>query len=560
MSDVEILRIVLAVVGVVLVLLLYWFGRADKKVFRQHEEDFVPADGKEPFVSNESFNLDMNEKEIKSLSRQVEGNNNTKEIFEDVDAFYDNVIAEQSTEQDDVAPLPNIPRFNGEQEKAEKLKSKTEMKPVHVPAWLQIPETAEETKAPEETKTSAVNESNEPKAAKEKAADQVETKVETVALFKTDSTDVPDNINESISFVNTSAQAESQVDNGSDITPLKNIVNDANHASDKEKTGNPYLDGFKEDDKKQTSKERRKNKKKNKRKQQQMQQDQASQFADPWQADNSNKIKMAGEMAGNAAKKAKFGEEHSVAVKQGANTFSNTDGVAITQSSQMQAVPIDSDYLDAQDETESIDDESLSMFAGMKKISYEEDTDLHTQAALINQALEGEDDAKTKQQESVAAMSNTNPIIRPPKDPNERVFKLSFYLSAATNKSFSASDVAKVAQDNGLILGDETTFYMLQETAGEKQVIFSVCDKKKACSFRGANDEEQTTSLLAFDLNSEQSILSRLHILDSMLRVARNMEHSLHGKLYDIAGCQITDLMITHLRRQVQEQDLKINH
>ncbi len=567
MNDIQILRWVLGIIGVVLVALLYWFGRADKKVYRQHKEEFNSDEYAEPYLSDDSFKLDLNQQEIKNLSSQVANDKNTNELFEDVDAFYNKVVEEQAIENEDVAPMPNIPRFNGEAEKQINLEDESS-DTVNVPAWLQAKNTSE-TKVKQASK-SKENKSNSSVSNKDKfkksSSVTKSNGLDTVALFKDDPTEVADDINEKISFVSNHTDEEPSVDD-SDVTPLKSIVaNSEPSQQESSKIGNPYLDGFKNNSKKSEPKKSRVQKKQEKKA---AKNQQVLPFTEAKQVELQSNIQVnehlheTQELAASATVNHDINTEAS-SVMLNSNTMraqgeSTGEGAALanSQSSSPKIVSFDDDFISIQEAKDKEKYQSAVVPGDMKKISYPEAEQPRNKGQEIKHAIKAQDKSANEEYDRVAALANTNPIIRKNKDPREDEFKLSFYLAAEENASFNASDIANSALESGMTLTEDTLFEMIQDTGGGRQAIFSVCGKDRKCTFKASNTEEETTTLLEFEFNAKHSILSRLHMLDSMLRVAQNMEQSLKGKLYDIAGCQITDLMINHLRRQVQDQELK---
>ncbi len=139
-------------------------------------------------------------------------------------------------------------------------------------------------------------------------------------------------------------------------------------------------------------------------------------------------------------------------------------------------------------------------------------------------------------------------------------FDVAFYLIAKEGKVFNVSDVLKAATEAGLQLRGTRTFYLDQDTGFSKEPVFSVRALDEQVGFLANNGAEQTVKVLVFQTESNVNSLGKLHMLDTMLRVARQIAHQLDAEMYDVGYCKITDLMISHLRKQVQDSDLKQCH
>lgn len=132
---------------------------------------------------------------------------------------------------------------------------------------------------------------------------------------------------------------------------------------------------------------------------------------------------------------------------------------------------------------------------------------------------------------------------------------ISFYL-INKNEPYKAKALISLAADHGLELTADGTLYMAQDTGFAKDYVFGLrsIDDNSPIS-RDENSDD--IPVICFKLLQGKEIVGRLNTLDSMLRLAKRIETDLGGILYDVGYCPITDLMISHLRRQIQENDVK---
>lgn len=572
MSDVEILRWVLAVIGVVLVFLLYWFGRADKKVYHEHRKNYQFNKDSEPYLSPESFKLDLDENEIRELSGQV-NDNKTKQIFENVDAFYDKVINEQSDANDEVAPLPDIARFNGKMEKQETQTQDELNKSVTVPHWLQ-------SKSGDSENKSSPNTDPEIPALEDKPVNQsgsaaTTDKLDTIALFKTDSNKVPENTEASTDAGNNgksaaqsdkpaqqpASSADSRQNQTGPLTDKKSGVNE-------QKTDAPLADLKSENQSPAVKPVIGKNT------------IQTESYDQVISYNDSGKARL--DSLDGTARDTAY-PEGLVARVENQDVDQNVDPnidkvpeqkpVMVKNSETRNPQPQDqttqeqtNDSLNSSDQGKAGStpdkDQAAAGLSGHKP-SVADSNKIRNTGQKTNDGIPSVKRIVEPQKSSLKPaprVANTNPVIGSKKNLDEEKFNLSFYLVAGDKGKFTVSDIVNVAQETGLTLVSDDRFELLQMIGGEPEPIFSVQCKDRNCVFESDNSSEKNTSTLVFNVSSRYNGLSRLHMLDSMIRVARNMEAVLKGKLYDIAGCQITDLMITHLRRQMQEHDTKYRH
>ena len=152
------------------------------------------------------------------------------------------------------------------------------------------------------------------------------------------------------------------------------------------------------------------------------------------------------------------------------------------------------------------------------------------------------------------------PTLRRHRVSKDSTLTISLYLMPQKGRVIKAGDVVQGADDAGLQLSDDGKFYLIQEVGFAKEPIFRVSPLETEYRFGVSMPSDQELTGLHFELIKTQNLLGRLHTFDSMLRVARTLEHKLAAALFDIGYCKITDLMISHLRRHLQELDLKERH
>ena len=133
---------------------------------------------------------------------------------------------------------------------------------------------------------------------------------------------------------------------------------------------------------------------------------------------------------------------------------------------------------------------------------------------------------------------------------------VSFYL-VNSEKPYKAHDVMRLALEHGLEFDKNNTMYMAQDSGFAKDYVFSLASIDENCQLHKNEDSDAATKTIVFRLLQGKEIMGRLNTLDSMLRLAKHIEGELGGALFDVGYCPITDLMISHLRRQIQENDVK---
>ncbi len=166
------------------------------------------------------------------------------------------------------------------------------------------------------------------------------------------------------------------------------------------------------------------------------------------------------------------------------------------------------------------------------------------------------------QQPGTAAAGMTAKPASPPQGRTQTgtAFDVAFYLIAREGRVFNVSDVLKAATEAGLHLRGNRTFFFDQDTGFNKEPVFTIRALDENTSFVANNGAEQTVKVLVFQMETSANSLGKLHMLDTMLRVAKQIAHQLDAEMYDVGYCRITDLMISHLRKQVQDSDLKQCH
>lgn len=173
-----------------------------------------------------------------------------------------------------------------------------------------------------------------------------------------------------------------------------------------------------------------------------------------------------------------------------------------------------------------------------------ESEDQPTEQQTLNDVSETDSDGQTK--------SRVNGFDRD----NPEADLVSFYL-VNSEKPYKAHDIMRLAQEHGLEFDKNNTMYMAQDSGFAKDYVFSVASIDENCQLHKNEDPDAATKAIVFRLLQGKEIMGRLNMLDSMLRLAKHIEGELGGALFDVGYCPITDLMISHLRRQIQENDVK---
>ncbi|VAW71310.1 hypothetical protein MNBD_GAMMA12-2369 [hydrothermal vent metagenome] len=133
---------------------------------------------------------------------------------------------------------------------------------------------------------------------------------------------------------------------------------------------------------------------------------------------------------------------------------------------------------------------------------------------------------------------------------------VSFYL-INNDQPYQSKELISLAIEHGLEFDDGGILSMAQDTGFAKDYVFRLSSIDINYPISQSDDSSEGIHTLCFKLLQGKKIVGRLNTLDSMLRLAKRIESELGGALYDVGYCPITDLMISHLRRQVQENDVK---
>lgn len=562
MSDVEIIRYILAAVAVALVFLLYWFTRADKKVYRERH-NFQINKETEPYLSQDKFKLDLDEKEIQELSGQVD-DSKTKQIFENVDAFYAKVVSEDSKISDEILPVPDRQKLTGKLHQR-KDDSDSDIEPISVPHWLK--DKSQQDKSQQDKRSEKKSNQQSSKSAKKLVVDETPVTSEaalqagmldTVALFKSESAlsssaieEEPtakqahgDNLDES----KLSSNSAPEPGFGSHAAYLANTTANqlANQHLEQAKTGHSSLDLSKSSATVPVS---------------------LAKQAEHFEQSNTTAAEMEEVGAASRVSQAASSLIVNSGVQKVAESklepevkYSQADKDHLKQESLKQSEARQSTNTEAQptsfvESSRYLKNNQAESLSETVVPSTHENNQSQPNPNSVKQpqvAQRTGSEALTTQRPLSNKQNMTKPVLRSGQSQQQQ-FKLSFYLVANKKSGFNVADIVTTAQANGLTLVADDKFEMLQMIGGEPKPIFSVTAKDSNCVFEA--DGSSQTEVLLFSVSSIVTGLSRLHMLDSMVRVARNMQHELKASLRDIAGCEITDLMITHLRRQMQDFD-----
>lgn len=446
-TDFSTLRWVLGAIGLLLVLLLFIFSRADKKTYARRYAGGRLGEGKEPYLSRDTLNLDLSEHEIKELTNQMSANGVADHIFEDVDAFYQEV-SERVEPVDEVRPVPMAvapaARVSSDDE--------TPVDPnviLPIPLWLK---------------------SNSPQIAAEGVASESPRtpKINTVALFKVESHVVAQTVSPVVSSNdwNMGIRAKSgaaSADEGRGALPAEHERNVESHSEIRSATATIT-------------------------------------------SVSDNKPRATGFAASNVI------------------AFSSPNVVPTTSilgSSTANKAP-----------------ESVSV-----------KTDVSQESAPATRSL-----SATTTPKEIAPAARRHRVSK------DSTLTISLYLIAPKGRAIKAGDAMQGIKEAGLELMDDGQFYLVQEVGFTKESIFRVTPLETESRFGVSLPADQEIKGLHFELIKTQNLLGRLHTFDSMLRVAKTLEHKLGAALFDIGYCRITDLMISYLRRHLQELDLKERH
>ncbi len=580
MNDIDSLRWVLAGAGLFLLLILYWFGRSNKNRRRRQYHRSKPMANIEPFLNPNSLNendvkLDLNEHEIAELNNQISVNSRADTVFQHVDAFCKQIVEDDKHRQvhDEIVPI-DLPEAVSHQLGLEpELKSQINSKE------NQNTKTDQNQNIPKKNKILSDKSEdliNMPHCLNKTLKDEVvalkQSRLNTVALFK-ETNSVLSNISEYETKTSVKEQPKSVV-----IVSAKSKANENKQVDIKVKQKQPKENKVAEKIvKKKKGLFARIRIKTDKEltlipATSHMPNQVAEVETDIIAAKAIAEMKIAEKTLGVAPMASDMREQPQQ--PESVSLFMHEGGSLVVKQSE-------ANYVQAV--AASHQPQMASQGGSLSAVVAIDSSRLATEIPVVEDSSSGaqnfkdaieerKNETRTVHLKKLDALSNVSNKIESPqpgiirkRSKESGVLDITFYLIAKNEGAFAAKNIAHAAQEAGLEYGDDQTYLLLQDSGFEKNYILSVTPTSKNCRFSPVNGDADkfsgnSTEGLVITLQPVNNALGKLHTLDSMLQVASVLEKILDGELYDIGRCRITDLMVTHLRKQVQDSDLKNSH